>query len=456
MNFNTDHLESGYFASDLSIGGASDCSITCWAYAESFNRGGIYEVGNAGVTQNMFALRTRDPGESGGGTDVWTTNHWGAVSGDYSYTITGSLNTWTFFVVTYDTAGTDTSETYAAILDTDDEVTSRGSLAMTLNLTDFLPFSIGRFNQANEGNPVDFDGRIADVRVYNRVLALTEMQTIFMSKGHDAISENLQLRMPLRNGDIGFSAASFFVDSTQTSHDGTGGSPAQLTVTVPTNTDGDLLVALICPGGDSSGTPANVTTPSGWTLIANGDVTGAVSNPSVWVFRRTASSEPGTYVFTYDEDCAAVGHMVSYHNVSLTEDTVSSVNTGSSTSPQCDSVTTVGDFLTLRFACADDNDAQDDENFFPNGVNIREYTQQAGNDASTGNGCTVGFGDELRSTSPSGTRDYTLAATEEWATFTITFEADADTLWQHGISPNRVKMIARDTTGCVRIADPLR
>ena len=168
MNFATDHLEPVYYASDLSVGGSSNMTITCWAFAESFNRGGVYELGNAGVSQNMFALRTRDPGESGGGNNIWTTNHWGGA-GDYTYTIASSLNNWTYFAVTYDISGTNVSTTYAAVLDIDDQVTLRDSQNMTLNLTDFLPFSRGRFNQDLEGNPVDFDGRIAEVRVYNRV-----------------------------------------------------------------------------------------------------------------------------------------------------------------------------------------------------------------------------------------------------------------------------------------------
>lgn len=664
MNFNTDSLESGYFASELNIGGSTSCTFTCWARANSFNRGGIFEVGNSGTSQQMFALRTRDPGETSptGGNNIWTTNHWGGA-GDYTYTIANSLNNWTFFVVTYNTSGTNVSTTYAAVLDNDDQVTERDSQNMTLNLGDNLPFAIGRFDQSFEGTPVFFDGDIADVRCYSRVLDIKEMQTIFMSKGHDAISESLELRMPLRNKIIGDLASPFFVDSTKANYDGltnvveilgvwesglshsstptaknrglaifashndstpnvtltsvtyggiecsfinlvevvdgftnhiemwaagetqisaatsttfvftwsdtvareiyhhaffdnvnqvdtidvsetattttsatistsaitaqagvdmicaaasvgesttytannsfiegldeqngshtatviyitsTGVDTPSVTTSdptpnrqcmiaveinvdyefatiiqigVPSHEDGDLLVLFVCPGGNSTGTPANVTTPGGWTLITNGDVTGAVSNPSLWIFRRTASSEPGFYSVTMNQECAISAQMCSYRNTEQVEDEVSALSQGDSTSILCPSVATVGDFLVLRFACGDDNVTQSVQEFFPDGVNIREYTQQEGNDASTGNGMTCGIGDEFRSNTPSNTRTFTLATGDEWAAFTVTFAASSNTLYQHGISPTKLKMIASDATGSIRTPDPLR
>lgn len=663
MDFNTDSLESGYFASDLNIGGSTSCTFTAWVYAESFNRGGVFEIGNSGTALNQFALRTRDPGETSptGGDNIWTTNHWGGA-GDYTYTVASSLNNWTFFAVTYDTSGTNVSTTYAAVLDVDDQVTSRASQNMTLNLPDVLPFAIGRFDQDTQGTPVFFDGRIADVRVYSRVLDLTEIQTMFMSKGHDAISESLEVRMPLRNKNIGDNASPFFIDSRTSFHDGlsnivgllgtwqsgtTHTAPAgnnrglvvfpshnddttnvnMLTITyggqsmafgnlvevvdgftnhievwgmgeraialatdstfiftwsdtadreifhhaffenvnqvdffditetattttsdtistpaitaqagvdmicagasvgesttytpnnsfiegldqqngshtataiyktstgvdtpsvttadpapnrqcmisvelnvdiefptlvqiaVPEHIDGDLLVLFVCPGGNSTGTPANVTTPTGWILIANGDVIGAVSNPSLWVYRRTADTEPFFYTITMNQECTVVSQMCVYRNVEVIEDTVSALNQGDSTGIICPSIATVGDFLVLRLACGDDNVTQDIQSFFPNGVNRREYRQQEGNDASTGNGCTVGFGDEMRSVTPSGTKTYTLATGDEWASFSISFAAASNTLWQHDISPRKLKMIASDNTGSIRIKDPLR
>ena len=225
---------------------------------------------------------------------------------------------------------------------------------------------------------------------------------------------------------------------------------------VPSHEDGDLLLLFVCPGGNSTGTPANITTPAGWILIVTGDLPATISTPSMWIFRKTASSEPGFYSITQNQDCACVTQMCSYRNVEQVETTVSTFETGSDTDIICASVATVGDFLVLRFVCADDDDPQDIQSFFPNGVNRREYRQQEGNDASAGNGCTVAIGDEMRSISPSNTRTFTLDLAEQWGAFTITFAASSNVLYQHGIGPRKLKMIASENTGPIRIIDELR
>lgn len=79
--------------------------------------------------------------------------------------------------------------------------------------------------------------------------------------------------------------------------------------------DGDLLMAVICPGGDSTGTPANVTAPTGWTLFTLVDLPATFSTPSLQLLRRTASSEPATYTFGINQNCSICGIMVDRKSV---------------------------------------------------------------------------------------------------------------------------------------------
>ncbi len=157
---------------------------------------------NGGVSFSLLA--------SSISADGWRMNHWGAS--DYDFTINGSLNTWTFFATTYDGV---TSETFAAVLDTDDVVTSRGSIAVTLNIQDNVPLKIGSFSDDNQSDPsiTPFNGRIADLRIYDRVLTDNEIQTLFMSKGKDGIIRNLQARYELRNLNIGQDSDNYFKGS---------------------------------------------------------------------------------------------------------------------------------------------------------------------------------------------------------------------------------------------------
>ncbi len=83
------------------------------------------------------------------------------------------------------------------------------------------------------------------------------------------------------------------------------GSYADITVTVPAHVDGDLLIAQIARSGD---TGDDITAPAGWTAIfenlwvaeenAFGDCVPFGAKMSM--FRRTASSEPADYTWTYD------------------------------------------------------------------------------------------------------------------------------------------------------------
>jgi hypothetical protein len=438
-------LHSGAKASNLNINGASDTTVTCWVNADSFNSGAVFEFGNSGTTNQFFALRTRAASEGGGGNNIWSVSHW---STEYTMTVTNSLNNWTFFCVTYDTAGTDTSECYAAVLGTDTLVTSQNSTTVTLNIVDKISFTMGELSIASISPevPIKFDGSIADVRVYDRVLSLAEMQSIYIAQGKDGIVNGLQGRWPLRDGSISSNPDSFYIDSTAQQVS----SGSSLTVTVPTHVDGDLLVTAILQGGNAGGTPANGTTPSGWTLINSGqtDLPSTGSTPSLWIYRRTASSEPASYAFTSNQTCTVVGFMVAYRSVDTTEDSISNINTGTGTTMTATSLTTTQPVLCLRFfACDGDQLINPDD-----GPTQRELA----GDVGVGDGCTLALCDGLVQLTPTNTSTCQLTS-DQWGAISCSF----NTSFTNGgntvdVSDQKNYAIASTTSGVSRIEDPLR
>lgn len=194
-----------------------------------------------------------------------------------------------------------------------------------------------------------------------------------------------------------------------------------LTLSVPAHADGDLLVACIV-ATNSTTTAPNITQGS-WTLIINQDLTSGSppSEPSMWVFRRTATAEPANYDFSANGTCTIIGHIYCYQNTSTTEDdSVSSL--GDSISPSCPSVTTSGGgtFLVIRMIASDSQQIPATPTLtFSNGVNERLTTEATG----VGNGCSLAVSDQIRSGATTGTETFALAGADEWGAFTVTFAA---------------------------------
>lgn len=269
---------------------------------------------------------------------------------------------------------------------------------------------IGRWN----GGPDYFtNGGIADVRCYGRQLTQIDIETIFEEKGKDGIVEGLLGRWPLRNGAVGESPA-IFVASTATSSTNIV-PPAGLVVTVPTNADGDLLIAVIC--ATTAGAAPTVATPAGWSLIDAADLPSTLSTPHLAVFRRPASSEPANYSFVPSVTSGMIGHMLSYRNVATTEQAVDN-DSGTSSSPTSPAVSGNDSVLQVRICAVDDNEVPaTTRNFFPPGIQNREADETS----TPGNGISLGTGDELgrsvvlRTWNPDGS--------EQWRGLTITFVA---------------------------------
>jgi len=391
------YVDCGLLATDMGIGGANDKTMMCWANCNNFlagESGMIFNIGDSNTTNAGFGIRTR------GSNNDWRADFWNNFI-DFSVT---SLNTWVHFALTYD--GT-TARVYT-------NGAADGSSVITLNTQDDYGLYISRWILG--GGDEFFDGAIADVRVYSRELSIEEIQTIYEARGKDSVVDSLEGRWKLNDLSIGTSMSSLFVDSTETNGDPV----SSIAVTIPSNTDGDLLVAAIAPGGTGV-SAANVTTPSGWTFVTSVDTDSAPSWPSLWIYEREASSDSGTYTFNIDQTCTICAQMYCYQNVTTTNDN-SGTNNGTGTAAQCPSVNVSsggGAYLTLRFAVSDGGALSIGS--YPFGVNDREFTEFT---AGVGNGCGLICADNIRSpVTSTGTKDFSMAS-EQWCAATVVYKAE--------------------------------
>lgn len=121
---------------------------------------------------------------------------------------------------------------------------------------------------------------------------------------------------------------------------------SSISVTKPTNTNGDLIIAIV--GGKMSGAP------SGWTMLeTSGNGTGG-SLDQCNVFYKFASSEgTGSYTFTLSSSqlgCAAVLAYRGVDNVNPIDTTNKSIGTASGTNYTPSSITATADQKALAFA----------------------------------------------------------------------------------------------------------
>lgn len=275
------------------------------------------------------------------------------------------------------------------------------------------------------GNRIDgarvFDGRIADARIYNRVLSAAEMSTIYASKGRDHIVGSLVRRFPLGPGRPGRAFAHPYVDHTVTS---ISDSPS-ITVNVPTNhQDGDLLVLIGFSGGDTSTNVATFATPSGWTSRQTLDLPATATRPHLHVWTRTASSEPGGgyALLLNSQSCPIVAMMIALRGATNSVSGTTGTNTGTSAAPSAPSMTPGANAIVLRIM-GFDNSAQiltPSWGMFPTnirGVQVRTDS----NGSENGGGLVVGF--EAWNATATGTRTFTIGGSDEWGCITIAFPA---------------------------------
>ncbi len=81
------------------LGNASR-SVAMWAYAREFDWNGLFQAGATGATAGDFAFSTT------GNEDVWRMETWDWANGTTDITLPGSKDSWHFYAITYDGAGT--------------------------------------------------------------------------------------------------------------------------------------------------------------------------------------------------------------------------------------------------------------------------------------------------------------------------------------------------------------
>ncbi len=150
------HVQTQVSAGDLGIAGAAPKTVEAWVYARAFNyHGGVFALGNRGSNGADFSLITL------GSPDRWRVVFW-AMDLDFSHP---SENQWMHVAVVYDGK--------EAIVYADGKERARRECELDTNADE--AFRIGRWWD-NDGGA--FDGRIAEVRIWNRALDQEEIKTV--------------------------------------------------------------------------------------------------------------------------------------------------------------------------------------------------------------------------------------------------------------------------------------
>ena len=173
---------------------------------------------------------------------------------------------WYHFVAVWDDASAATTEIY--INGTADNSTDTGTISSLGNLSNALNLRIGA--ESDAGNP--FDGKLDEIRVYNRALSAGEIQSLYALGAPDKINSSVSTPQGTGRLDSGLSAYYAFDDNTGTSatDSSTRGNTGTL-VNGPTWTTGQIGSAI-----DFDGTDDVVTAPDSPALDSTSDITVAV------------------------------------------------------------------------------------------------------------------------------------------------------------------------------------
>ncbi len=239
-------------------------------------------------------------------------------------------------------------------------------------------------------------------------------------------------------------APAFGTSSTATQ----GTDSGSITIAPPASTAaGDLLLLMV--NKDGSG---NVATPSGWTLINQGDCDSGACDLGVY-YKIATSSEPANYTISWTGSEQGVAGILRYTGANTTDpiDT-SGAATGDSANPQAPSVTTgVTNTRVVRIYGADDDDLSGTP--YPG-----SHTGRVNLESNTGGGtASGGAADTTQATeAATGTASFALSASEQWRAVTVAIRGTPQTLpnghWElrvdagSGDDINAIGMRAHDGT----------
>jgi hypothetical protein len=187
-----------------------------------------------------------------------------------------------------------------------------------------------------------------------------------------------------------------------------------LDVLTPTGANqGKLLIALVAVDGAGGGAP--MTAPAGWNLISRINNGGQVGL-GVW-WKLAGAAEPTSNVFTWTIAEQAYGCIMRFSGAN----TLSPINAfstaqGTSSTPQCPSITTTeGYTMILRLG------AFDSDNININNAGMSQHTTISVDRSNTGGGSVSGGAayDNLDPPGSSGAANFTLTGAQEFVTFTV-------------------------------------
>ncbi len=155
MNFDgsDDYIDLG---DRFQVTGNNSRTIALWAYTRSFSWNGLFQAGVPGVATGDFGFSTTDT------EDVWRLETWDWSNGTINLTLSGSKDSWHFYVITYDG--------YVLRVYYDGKL-KRSVYGVTLK-TAPGPIYLGMHNYQY------FDGMVDHVSFWNRALSEDEIRRI--------------------------------------------------------------------------------------------------------------------------------------------------------------------------------------------------------------------------------------------------------------------------------------
>jgi len=360
IDTNEPHLHCGNTPENRNIfnGGGTVCG---WFYADDFGQNGTGRLISKAVSASpsdgwMVYLEANDIVI---GKGFSTANGFWETSG--AIVTTGQ---WHFWAVVYNALSASNNPTvwfddqFVSVTETDTPSGSSESDAAE----ELVIFNTQTIDRA-------FNGREAEVRLFDRELTAEELADIKAGNGKDSILLNEQAHYEMKEGaknQIAF-PTDLFRGSRQTEKATTTNSFVNvLPEDEQAPQEGDLMISIIVASGNSTsnnGTAPNLSTPSTWNKrnTSNTDMGGSTSRPSVHAYTKVASdSEPDDYTFNITNmSCDAYGGYLIFKasGLTTTPETVPAViNTGENDTPICPSVSISSDSLVIRIFANDDDD----------------------------------------------------------------------------------------------------
>lgn len=262
-----------------------------------------------------------------------------------------------------------------------------------------------------------FDGRMADVRMYaSRQISDAEILTMKNARGRDRIITNRVRKIslsPLRHHQ---GIRSSWLGDTEQSV----GSSTSVTVTTPTTEDGTLplngqiLLMTVGHGGNGTGTPPNITLPTGWTERAHFDLPSTVSTPAHAYYTKTSAGSESTTFSVSSNQTGAIVALPSLHLPKIAEaPTNVASNTETSSSPTSPTLVAPGaNAMIYRSMSCDGVTPQQSPtrgDLFAPDIRGRRIL----GDRNSSNGNSVAYGIEFRANEAPGTRDWNLSVSDQ-------------------------------------------